>query len=95
MYNTRFVAGIVGQLILMMAAMGNVCRLRTRELYNCLIIRASWNSLVVLNSVAIEELYFWFENLRKFNRKGFNLHESDFCDFVAYTDASDVGFGDM
>ena len=34
----KFVAGIVGQIISMQAVLGNLVRLSTRELYNCITV---------------------------------------------------------
>ena len=93
LYKAKFVAGIVGQLISMQAVIGNSVRLRTRELYKCIALRASWKALVALTAPAVEELRYWTRVVKDVNEKGNNLHESDLSDFVAYTDASEVGFG--
>jgi hypothetical protein len=59
LYRAKFVAGIVGQIISMQAVFRSLVRLRTRELYKCIVFRASWKSLVALTAPAIEELRFW------------------------------------
>ena len=38
------------------AVLGNLVRLRTRQLNNCILLRASWKSLVALTAPAVEEL---------------------------------------
>ncbi|VDI63463.1 Hypothetical predicted protein [Mytilus galloprovincialis] len=93
LHNAKFVAGIVGQIISMQAVLGNLVRLRTRELYNCILLRASWKSLVALTAPAVEELRYWLNSVTQLNEQGNDLHESDVCDLVAFTDASEVGFG--
>ncbi|CAG2229896.1 unnamed protein product [Mytilus edulis] len=93
LHSAKFVAGIVGQIISMQAVLGNLVRLRTRELYNCILLRASWKSLVALTAPAVEELRYWLNSVTQLNEQGNDLHESDVCDLVAFTDASEVGFG--
>ena len=93
LHNAKFVAGIVGQIISMQAVLGNLVRLRTRELYNCILLRASWKSLVTLTAPAVEELRYWLNSVTQLNEQGNDLHESDVCDLVAFTEASEVGFG--
>ena len=58
LYRARFVACIAGQIISMMAVFGSIVRLKTRELYKCIFLRSSWNSLVAVTAPAIDELYF-------------------------------------
>ena len=77
----------------MQAVFGSLVRLRTRELYTCIVLRASWKSLVALTAPAIEELRFWINSVNQLNEKGKDLHESDLCDLEAFTDASETGFG--
>jgi hypothetical protein len=69
----------VGQIISMQAVFGSLVRLRTRELYTCIVLRASWKSLVALTAPAIEELRFWINSVNQLNEKGNDLHESDLC----------------
>ncbi|CAG2251067.1 unnamed protein product [Mytilus edulis] len=40
-----------------------------------------------------EELRYWLNSVTQLNEQGNDLHESDVCDLVAFTDASEVGFG--
>lgn len=93
LYRSRFIACIVGQIISMQCVFGPLVRLKTRKLYDCINLRASWNSLVALSAPAVEELSFWIQSVMDLNKKGMNLHESDVCDLEAYTDASGFGFG--
>ncbi|VDI46193.1 Hypothetical predicted protein [Mytilus galloprovincialis] len=77
----------------MQVVFGSLVRLRTRELYQCIVLRASWKSLVALTAPAVGELRFWSNSVNDLNEMGVNLHESDLYDLKAYTDASDIGFG--
>jgi choline-glycine betaine transporter len=54
----------------MQAVFGSLVRLRTRELYTCIVLRASWKSLVALTAPAIEELRFWINSVNQLNEKG-------------------------
>ncbi|VDI69597.1 Hypothetical predicted protein [Mytilus galloprovincialis] len=93
LYRAKLVACIVGQIISMQVVFGSLVRLRTRELYQCIVLRASWKSLVALTAPAVGELRFWSNSVNDLNEMGVNLHESDLYDLKAYTDASDIGFG--
>jgi hypothetical protein len=92
LYRATFVSGFVVQIISMQAVFGSLVRLRTRELFKCIVLRASWKSLVALTAPAIEELRFWINLVIQLNEKGKDLHESDLCDLEAFTDASETGF---
>ena len=92
-FRSRCVACIVGQIISMQAVLDPLVRLKTRNLYNCILLRASWNSLVALTAPAVEELRYWLQSVNDLNIKGADLQESDLCDLEAYTDASEIGFG--
>ncbi|VDI24494.1 Hypothetical predicted protein [Mytilus galloprovincialis] len=73
----RFLASIVGQIISAQAVIGDEVRLRTRFSYDCILAKASWNSLVVLNREAIAEFEFWLKNIDKLNEKGSELSSVD------------------
>ncbi|CAG2246830.1 unnamed protein product [Mytilus edulis] len=47
----------------------------------------------IAEAPAVEELRYWLNSVTQLNEQGNDLHESDVCDLVAFTDASDVGFG--
>ena len=66
----RTLAKLCGKLISLKFVMGDIVRLKTRNLYYAIESRLSWDSRVVLSeSKAISELFFWEENLRMFNSK--------------------------
>ena len=77
----------------MHAVLGPLVRLKTRNLCNCISLRASWNSLVALTAPAVEELRYWLQSVNDLNIKGADLQESDLCDLEAYANASEISFG--
>ena len=46
---------------------GDFVYLKCRDMYGALLTRASWNSNVIVNSKAIDEVEFWFKNLKTLN----------------------------
>ena len=74
----------------MQAVLCPLVRLKTRDLYNCILLRAIWNSLVALVAPAVEELRHWLQSVNDLNIKGADLQESDLCDLEAYTDPSEI-----
>ncbi|CAC5392387.1 unnamed protein product [Mytilus coruscus] len=66
---TRLVASLVGQIISMQAAMGSLVRLRTRSLYECIMQKASWDSLVFIKEMAFDVVGMWKENVDFLNGK--------------------------
>ena len=96
LFYARFLAKIVGQIISTKAVFGNVVRLYTRSLYQCILDKASWNAKVKLSANALNEVQFWCNNVEQLNKIGCDLQTvtaSDVCDFTLFCDASDVGFG--
>ncbi|XP_060081899.1 uncharacterized protein LOC132561188 [Ylistrum balloti] len=91
--SARYIAGIVGQVISMQGVVGHVARLRTRELYRCVLARASWNARVLLTSGALDEIQFWLSNVKALNDKGSQLKQHLVCDAILCTDASGEGYG--
>ena len=89
--NVRKIACLIGQIISMQSAIGNLVRLRSRSLYECVQCRASWDAPVLVSSKALDELIFWKENLRTLN--GSNLHISSDSEKYLFCDASGAGFG--
>ena len=65
--SVRLVVAMVGQLLSMQCVMGKVVRLHSRFLYKCISERISWNSAMVLDKFALDELDFWKKNLSKLN----------------------------
>ncbi|KAL5021412.1 hypothetical protein ScPMuIL_000567, partial [Solemya velum] len=66
----RFLASVVGQIISTQSVAGNSVQLMCRELFKCLLSRASWNSLVILSASAADELKYWRHNVRQMNARG-------------------------
>ena len=66
-FTARFWAAVIGKLISMSYVIGNFVYLKCRDMYGALLTRASWNSNVIVNSKAIDELEFWFKNLTTLN----------------------------
>ena len=96
LFYARFLARIVGQIISAKAVFGNVVRLYTRSLCQCILDKASWNAKVKLSANALNEVQFWCSNVEQLNKIGCDLQTvtaSDVCDFTLFCDASDVGFG--
>ncbi|XP_053374094.1 uncharacterized protein LOC128546787 [Mercenaria mercenaria] len=96
-FHVRSVASLVGQLISMQSFVGQIVRLRSRSLYDCIVSRASWDAPVMLSSRAYDEIIFWNGNLRALN-KG-KLKETYLCSVdediiqsTVFCDASGAGF---
>ncbi|VDI58959.1 Hypothetical predicted protein [Mytilus galloprovincialis] len=95
-FGSRFLASIVGQLISMQIVIGDLVRLNTRCLYDCIMGRASWDGPVKICKKAINEIHFWSISLQKLNDAGVDICKIDQLDIVdieMFCDASDVGFG--
>ena len=75
----------------MQGGIGPLVRLRTRSMYSCLEKRASWNSIVEIDSLALSEMVFWAKNVRANN--GSKLLCNRVCETYAYSDASTGGYG--
>ncbi|XP_070536512.1 uncharacterized protein [Ptychodera flava] len=86
----RRLASVVGKIISMQGGIGPLVRLRTRCLYSCLEMRASWDSLVRVDVSALRELNFWLHNVKELNGSPLTCNVPT-C--TVYTDASAVGFG--
>ena len=56
--NVKVLASIVGQINSMQGVLGKIVRLKSRELYKCILTRASWKAPVIVSQEAIEELRF-------------------------------------
>ena len=87
----RLIASVVGKIIAMSLALGDIARLRTRCLYSIIQSRASWSDRVVITPEAKEELLFWIANIDSFN--GRCLWRAPSAVRVVYSDASNTGFG--
>ena len=67
--------------------------MKTRFLYNCMLHRASWNSLVPVDNDALGEITFWRDNIRVLNNRGMCIELDNSCEIEAFSDASAVGYG--
>ena len=96
LFNSKFVASIIGQIISTKAVIGDLTRRNTRFLYFCLEGRASWKAKVKLSTDAIKEAKFWHDNFHVMNKSGVSIKSvdlSDICSVDMYSDASDTGYG--
>ncbi|XP_045211850.2 uncharacterized protein LOC123563229 isoform X1 [Mercenaria mercenaria] len=91
--NVKALASVVGKIISLQNVIGNKVRMRTREMYRCILSRASWNAPVLVSEQAIAELKFWRENVRKINHKGKYFKNMSVCAVSIYADASAEGYG--
>jgi hypothetical protein len=57
--NVKTLASVVGKIISLQNVIGNKVRIRSREMYRCIMSRASWNAQVKVSESAIAELKFW------------------------------------
>lgn len=89
----RALASVVGQIISLQNVIGKKVRLMTRELYSCILSRASWNAPVLVTDEAKSELLFWKENARSLNASGKNLSTKTFIEACLFADASSKGYG--
>lgn len=85
-------ARVVGQIISMSKAIGPTVYLRTRHMYYAIESRESWRSTIVCPSTVKVELLFWVSNVSQLNGTQLYIEPQKF-DSVAYSDASEYGFG--
>lgn len=89
----RFLASVVGQIISTQSVAGNSVQLMCRELFKCLLSRASWNSLVILSASAADELKYWRHNVRQMNARGKSISADTRGELAVFVDASSLGYG--
>lgn len=90
----KVVASVAGQVISMQHALGNIVRLRTRCLFECIATRASWRAPVKVSPKAWAELKFWrsqVKSLKSLNAAGGSFKLSTCYDVSTYCDASGSG----
>ena len=87
----RTLASIVGQIISMGTAVGNIVRLMTRHCYCAIGNRSFWDQVVPIFPGVREELLFWSSNVNSLNGKFMSPKSSTVG--IVYSDASDSGFG--
>ncbi|KAK3087671.1 hypothetical protein FSP39_008985 [Pinctada imbricata] len=91
--HVKELASVAGKVISMEAAVGHVCRLRTRAMYNCILSRSSWKSKVILTKDVIDEVQFWLDKIVTLNGRSLKTHRTSEYTNVVFSDASDMGFG--
>ena len=91
--HVRTLASLIGRIISLQSVLGNIVRLRTREMYNCILARASWDAPVLITETAMAEIIFWKHNVRLMNNKGKGLDQTITCDAQVFSDASAFGYG--
>ena len=89
----RAIASAVGQIISLQSVFGKIVRLRTRELYGCILSKASWNAPVKVTQDAINELKFCRGNTNLLNQEGKLINEQTICTIKMYRDVSSTGYG--
>lgn len=77
----------------MQGALGKIVRLKSRELYKCILTRASWKAPVIVSQEAVEELRFWRNNVGSMNTEGKAIERSIFFEVCLFSDASSSGYG--
>ena len=88
---TRLLASVVGRIIAMGLAIGPLTRCMKRSLYTLIESRCSWCERLPLSAEAKHELSFGDERISEYNAQPFWRAPSAVR--VAYSDASDTGFG--
>ena len=66
--NVKVLASLVRRLISLQYVFGNVVRMKTRDMYNCIITHASWNAQVLVTDAAIQEITFGKKKCQKTKR---------------------------
>ena len=90
--HVKDIASVAGKVISMEAGVGQVCRLKTRAMYECILSRSSWKGKVLVTKDVIEEVKFWLKNVVPLNKRKLTHRTSEYTR-VVYSDASDIGFG--
>ena len=93
--SVRKLASVTGKVISMQPVSGNVTRLMTRDLYNTIESRVSWDQELNLSDCdsTVKELYLWKENVKSLNCK--KLFVQLVPSIVSYSDASETGCGSL
>ena len=91
--HVKVLASIVGQIISLQNVIGKKVRLLTRQMYGCILSRASWNAPVIVKEGAKSELLFWRNHARSLNAEGKSLDRKSFYELCLFADASSSGYG--
>lgn len=89
--SSRALSSIAGQINAMYLAVGNSVRLFTRAMYAQIEARKSWEEEVVLHDDVRREIEFWLAQVD--SRNGLDMWFKSSAVRVAYSDASDSGYG--
>ena len=87
----RHIASLIGKIISMGLAFGPIARFMTRGLYAMLQTSNAWCEMLKLSADAKMELTFWKQSIAKVN--GQPIWHSPSAVRIAYSDASDTGYG--
>ena len=90
--HVKDIASVARKVISMEAGVGQVCRLKTKAMYECIFSRSSWKGKVLVTKDVIEEVKFWLNNVVPLNGRKLTHRTSEYTR-VVYSDASDIGFG--
>ena len=90
--HVKDIASVARKVISMEAGVGQVCRLKTKAMYECILSRSSWKGKVLVTKDVIEEVKFWLNNVVPRNGRKLTHRTSEYTRAV-YSDASDIGFG--
>ena len=92
----KTLASVVCQItcISLQSVIGKKVRLMTREIYICILARASWNALVMITKEAKVKLLFWKYNARSLNASGKKLNTKTSFEACLFADASSSAYGE-
>ena len=87
----RELASVIGVIQSMKFALTFNVDLRTKYCHMCVDTKASWQSKVLMNDKVIMEIKYWLRNINVCNGQPFGKNIQ--CTEVAYSDASQLGYG--
>ena len=90
--HVKDIASVARKVISMEAGVGQVCRLKSKAMYECILSRSSWKGKVLVTKDDIEEVKFWLNNVVPLNERKLTHRTSEYTR-VVYSNASDIGFG--
>ena len=85
----KLIASIIGKIIAMAPALGNITRLMTRALLNDVQSAPSWYHAITLSEQSKQELNFWSTNI--YNLKPVSMRNTVIYHKMVFSDASDLG----
>ena len=89
--SAKDISRVTGRLVSMQPALGKIVLLTTRCMYAFLAKQSTWYREGSLDQGSLEELEFWFKNIR--NKNGYRIKADPQITRVIFTDASEFGFG--